>query len=302
MKLMLVASLFMGVADASPFYFQTTIGGAGSFDRGLDRPTASIAIGAAVYETERFGIDLEAGYTRIGTVKGKPTIEHTVWYDPGPVVPAPIEIPAPPVGPEPIDPPQITSEPPEPIGPPDQFKIKDPVTPPDFAIPAPDPPPEPDTGDDKPILVIDVPIDLAIPRSVLARSANGIPGSIKINGQELKAYIPKFNTDLYQGTIGARLKIGNFLWIQLRGGVEQKVIDGQIEEKRQKGEVINWRIKEKFRDDAITYIIGGSALFNLRKQLMGVVRFDYHDLNNRVDDDSFQTDDIIVGAGLRFGF
>jgi len=288
MKLMLVASLFMGVADASPFYFQTTLGGAGSFDRGPEHPTASIAIGAAVYETERFGIDLEAGYTRIGTVKATPKVEHTVWYEPIPVVPVPTERP------EPTEPLPIISEPAKPIGPPAQVKIETP--PPELAEP------EPETENDKPILVIDVPIDLALPGKLLARSVKGAPEGIRINGQELKKYIPKYSTDLYQTTIGARLKLGNFMWIQLRGGAEKKVIDGQIDEKRQKGETINWRIKEKFRDDEITYVLGGSVLLNLRKQLMGVLKFDYHDLNNRVDDNSFQTDDIIVSAGLRFGF
>jgi hypothetical protein len=66
--------------------------------------------------------------------------------------------------------------------------------------------------------------------------------------------------------------------------------------------MINWRTKEKFRDDELTYIIGGAVLFDLRDQLKGVIKFDYHDLNNQVYDNDFQTDDIMVSAGLRFGF
>ena len=299
MRYVLVASLFMGVANASPFYFQTTIGGAGSFDRGLDNTTGGIALGVTVYETDRFGIDLEAGYTHIGTVKAKPVVEHTVWYEPQPIVvpvaprkPPDVVVDPPIVKPEPIiEPPVVVVEPPEEppiyiaepdkaIGPPDQGHIDDQQAP-----------------EEPPIVVIDLPI---LP--VLASTPQSVKaGNVRINGQELKKYLPKFSTDLYQLTAGARVKIGNFLWINLRGGAEKKVIDGQIEEKSQKGQLINWRTDEKFRDNELTYLLGGSVLFPIRKQLMGIVKFDYHDHNNQVDDSKFQTDDIIVSVGLRFG-
>jgi hypothetical protein len=277
MKIILVASLFIGVASASPLYLQSTIGGAGSFDRGTEHTIGSIAIGAAVYETQRFGIDLEVGYTHSGNVKPRSTIEHI----------------DPPLQPEPIEPIIITKGSPLDSLP----DIEPPVPKP---IPEPDPEPIPVLEEDDPIIEVIIPID--IPINVMAASIDGIPEGVRINGQELKEYMPKFSTDLYQTTIGFRLKIGNFMWIQLRGGAEKKVIDGQIDEKTQKGEMINWRTKEKFRDDELTYIIGGAVLFDLRDQLKGVIKFDYHDLNNQVYDNDFQTDDIMVSAGLRFGF
>lgn len=297
MRIILVASLFAGVASASPFYFQTTIGGAGSFERGPEHLTGNIAIGAVVYETNRFGIDLEAGYTHIGTVKQRSNVEHTVWYEPITVTLAPTDPPAPP----------------EPIEQPTEITLNEPVIIPVVVIPVIEPPvtviepptepvsePSPPSEDDNPLIEVDIPVDL--PRRVLSESIGGIPEGVRINGQELKEYMPKFSTDLYQATMGARIKIGNFMWIQLRGGAEKKVIDGQIDEKTQKGEMINWRTKEKFRDNELTYVIGGSVLFDIRKQLKGIVKFDYHDFNNQVNDDDFQTDDIMVSAGLRFGF
>lgn len=309
----IVIVLFSGLANAGPFYFQTTLGSAGSFGRGLGHETGGIALGVTLAETGRFGLDIETGYSHIGSVKGKTKTETIVWYEP--IEPEPVI--APPAIQEPIvdqaplsnptpEPRQIIVAP-EPIPPPldiqvvtvpsPEHEIKEPilVTP----LPQPDPKPEPE---EEPILVIDLPPGIFLPPRAQPRAIKGIPDGVRINGQELKSYFPQFSTDLYSLTAGARLKLGNFMWIQVRGGAEKKVIDGQIEEKTEKGEMINWRTKEKFRDDEWTYILGGSALFNLRKQLMGVVKIDYHDLNNHIDDNDFKTDDIIVSAGLRFGF
>jgi len=178
-----------------------------------------------------------------------------------------------------LDPPIVLPEPPKPIGPPDIGHIDDQEPP--------------------PVFIIDLPVAVVMP-DVMPQTLK--KANVRINGQQIKQYLPKFTTDLYSGTIGARLKIGDLIWINIRGGGEKKVIDGQIEEKTQKGQLINWRTKEKFRDDEWTYILGGSVLFELRKQLMGIIKIDYHDLNNQVDDNDLQTDDFIVSAGLRFGF
>lgn len=309
----IVIVLFSGLANAGPFYFQTTLGSAGSFGRGLGHETGGIALGVTLAETGRFGLDIETGYSHIGSVKGKTKTETIVWYEP--IEPEPVIVEAPVVVEAPViqEPQTVTPDPrqiivaPEPIKPPlnlpvvtvpsPEGEIKTPilVTP----LPQPDPKPE---QEEIPILVLEVPPNIFLPPRAQPRAIKGIPDGVRINGQELKSYFPQFSTDLYSLTAGARLKLGNFMWIQVRGGAEKKVIDGQIEEKTEKGEMINWRTKEKFRDDEWTYILGGSALFNLRKQLMGVVKIDYHDLNNHIDDNDFKTDDIIVSAGLRFGF
>lgn len=300
MKYIIVLFLFAGVANASPFYFQTTLGSAGSFGRGLGHETGSIALGAEIFKTDRFAIDLEAGYTQISSNKGKKTVQETIWYevdvptipDPEPIVVVEAPVIEPPTIPEPEDTIVVIDAP---ITPPLTYQ-----NPPgsDETVISHDPLPDEPEVEEPPIVEIDIGLPF---RRIVPQGAGKIEG-VRINGKEIKEFMPKFSTDLYQATAGARLKIGNFMWIQLRAGAEKKVIDGQIEEKTKKGELINWRTKEKFRDDEVTYILGGAALFNLRKQLMGVVKFDYHDLNNSVNDSDFQTDDIIVSAGLRFGF
>ena len=320
MKLILFASLLTGVANASPFYFQTTCGAAGSLNRGFENTACGIALGAEVFKADRFTIELEAGYTQIGAVKGPVTKVQTTWDEPIQSSPTPVIQPAPtPV----IQNDPVIVEPPEeeptvvvevpvidpvlPIDPPSRVPqqpivapepIPDPLDIPVVVIPSPDFN-QPEEPKEEPILVIDIPI--LMPR-VGTQSIKGIPDGVRINGKEIKEYVPKFNTDLYQVTAGIKIPIGRLMSIQVRAGAEKKVIDGQIEEKTQKGDMINWAPGEKFRDNELTYLVGGSVLINLRKQLMGVVRIDYHDHNNQVDDSKFQTDDIIFNAGLRFGF
>ena len=290
-------------ANSSPFYMQTTLGSAGSFSRGPEHSVASICLGAEIFKRDRFAIDLEVGYTSIGSVKGKSRIEETIWYK-APEEPIIIVQPEPkiPTNPIIINEPVPTPKRTEPAPAPRIIKWEpivvvakdpDPIHEPDpIIVPVVEP------EKDEPVIIIEL---ASVP--IFPKAVKGLPEGVKVNGRELKEYVPKFGTDLYNATIGARIKFGNFLWINVRGGAEKKVIDGTIEEKTtEEGMLINWRTKEKFRDEEYTYILGASALFKLRKQLMGIVKVDYHDLNNQVDDNDFQTDDFIVSAGLRFGF
>jgi len=293
-------------ANSSPFYFQSGFGTSSSITFGG---------GVTLFSNDTFGLDLEAGYTHIGTTKDRPILladnEHFVIET---VIVEPIQDPTPtqteepinlfidiPVVEEPIiviELPEIVNEPifiPPPIEQPLTHQI-----PPDSDEPVVSHEPLPDD-----LPVVDVNVRLPV-RHVLPKGVK-LPGNVKINGKSLKQYIPKFSTDLTHITIHPTFKLGNWLQFRFKMGVEKKTIDGELEQ-RDKGSLLEWNSDEKFSDDEVSLLLGLGAIFRLTNKpaksgsLAGFVRADYHDLNNSVKNSELKSEDWIVSAGLRFGF
>jgi hypothetical protein len=279
-------------ANSSPFYFQVGFGTSSS---------ATFGGGVTLFSNDVFGLDLEAGYTHIGTTKGKPILladnEHFVIEE---VIVEPIQDPAPTQTEEPVnlfvdipapvvEAPIVVIESPE--------VVDDPI-----AVSPPIPPPPNDTVDP---VIIDIDVGLGV-RKILAASSK-LPGNVRVNGKTLKQYIPKYSTDLTHITIHPTLKLGNFLQLRLKMGVEKKTIDGEIEQ-RDKGSLLEWNSDEKFSDDEVSLLLGVGAIFRLTNKpakpgsLAGFVRADYHDLNNSVKNSELKSEDWILSAGFRFGF
>lgn len=291
-------------ANSSPFYFQTGFGTSSS---------ATFGGGVTLFSNDRFGLDFEVGYTHIGTTKGKPILladnEHFVIET---VIVEPIQKPAPTQTEEPVN---LFIDIPEPVVEEPAIVIEQPVEEHIFTAP-PAPPPityqvPPDneqpvvSHEPLPDAPVVVDIDIGLPfRKVLSQK---VPGNVRINGKALKQYIPKYSTDLTHITIHPTVKIGNFLQLRLKMGVEKKVIDGEIE-RREKGSMLEWNSDEKFSDDEVSLLLGLGAVFRLTNKpakpgsLAGFVRADYHDLNNSVKNIELKSEDWIVSAGVRFGF
>jgi hypothetical protein len=282
-------------ANSSPFYFQTGFGTSSS---------ATFGGGVTLFSNDRFGCDVEIGYTHIGTTKGKPILladnEHFIIET---VIVEPIQDPIPTQTEEPVnlfidipiveDP--VAEEPivKEPIIEPPIVTIEQPIVIDDPPQPLPDP------------VIVDIDIGPAL-RKILPQAAK-LPGNVQVNGKTLKQYIPKYSTDLTHITIHPTLKLGNFLQLRLKMGVEKKTIDGEIQ-KMDKGSLLEWNSDEKFSDDEVSLLLGIGAVFRLTNKpakpgsLAGFVRADYHDLNNSVKNSELNSEDWIVSAGLRFGF
>ena len=264
-------------ANSSPFYFQTGFGTSSS---------ATFGGGVTLFSNDRFGCDLEVGYTHIGATRGNPILlaENFVIDT---VIVEPIQDPPPTQTEEPvnlfIDIPIIE----EPI-------VEEPIV-----IDEP-PPPLPDEP-----AIVEIDVGLAFNR-ILPKSVK-LPSNVKINDKTLKQYIPKYSTDLTHITIHPTVKLGNWLQLRLKMGVEKKTIDGEIEQ-RDKGSLLEWNSEEKFSDDEVSLLLGIGAVFRLTNKpakpgsLAGFVRADYHDLNNSVKNSELKSEDWIVSAGLRFGF
>lgn len=276
LALILIGALSTAV-NSSPVYFQTGFGTSSS---------ATIGGGITLISNDRFGCDLEIGYTHIGTTKGNPILlaENLVIDT---VIVEPIQDPPPTQTEEPgnlfIDIPIIE----EPI-------VEEPIVVDDPPSPLPDEP-----------AIVDIDVELAFNR-ILPKSVK-LPSNVKINGKTLKQYIPKYSTDLTHITIHPTVKLGNWLQLRLKMGVEKKTIDGEIE-KRDKGSLLEWNSEEKFSDDEVSLLLGVGAVFRLTNRpakpgsLSGFIRADYHDLNNSVKNSELKSEDWIVSAGLRFGF
>jgi|GEM_PF-7054268 len=271
----------IGMATASPFYFQTSLGTDGS-----GRSAGRIDLGVEVFNNDRFSVDLEAGYTRVSSVSGSMiqrnyTIEKTT-VEIEPVI-------APPYLP-PVEQPEVAIEPVvviEPI----------PVTEPEPIL---DPPPVPEP----PPIVVEIVIPIEPPNEEGTDdfgtvSIESVPGNISINGKQLKKYIPKFKTDLYSIGVNTGVRIGNFMRLNFKIGVERKKLDGTLKEK---GSLMEWKSDEKFSDAEVNYILGLGTMFTLRDQLKGVIRVDYRDEKNWFDGNELPTSDFIYSAGLRLGF
>lgn len=320
----LILLLFAGVLEASPFYFQTTIGGAGSFDRGLENTTAGIALGADLFKTGPITWSAEVGYSHIGPASGKrytvqpkmalssvpppTTAEEPVPLPPVIIqqpVPPPITVerpvPLPPVTVQkPVPPPTMVEEtnipPPiviqQPVPPPNMIEETIPLGPHVF-------PPENVKENPEPIVIIDVQpvIDWGLANTVTKQAVSNLPGGVKVQVPAVMKRFPRWDTDLYRVTGGGTIRFGRIL-INLNGGAERAVKDGTIMEKVEKNELINWNNGEKFRTDEWSPVLGGAAMFQFNKQLIGIAKFDYHDHNN--GEKGTQTDDIIVSIGFRF--
>lgn len=301
----LILVLLSGVANASPFYFETTLGGAGSPSRGLQNTTAGIAFGANLFETGPITWSAEIGYTHIGTTSGKkymvpqqvalssvPPFPPVVVEDPDVPPPVIVQPPAPPPilvkAPEPAPAPRIIKY--EPVPPPIMVEIPDVPPPVIIQQPVPDP---------LPIVIIDVPpvIVKELAETVTAQAMPKLPGGIKMQVPAITKRFPRWDTDIYRVSGGGTIKFGR-IQININAGAEKAVKDGTVMEKVEKNELINWNNGEKFRTDEWSPVFGGAVLFQFNKQLLGVAKIDYHDHNN--GEKGTQTDDIIVSVGFRF--
>ena len=270
-----------GATVASPFYFQTSLGTDGS-----GRSAGKIDLGVEVFNNDRFSLDLEAGYTRLSAVSG-PMIQESYTIEETTVEIEPVVDP--PYIP-PVEQPDVAIEPVvviEPI----------PVTEPEPIL---DPPPVPEP----PPIVVEIEIPIELPNEEAIDdfgtvSIDSVPGNISINGKQLKQYIPKFKTDLYSLGVNSGVKIGNFMWLKFKIGVERKKLDGTLKEK---GSFLEWKSDRKFSDAEVNYILGFGTMFTLRDQLKGVIMVDYRDEKNWFNGNKLPTSDFIYSAGLRLGF
>lgn len=252
--------LCIGPASASPFYFQTALGTDGD-----GRGSGRVDLGVEVFDNGTFGFDIEAGYTHLG-VMACDTVERTYTIDD-----TIVEI-------EPTIPPPLPARP--------KIEVPYPVVPGPIKAPP-------------PIVVdIDIPIDPPID-DIIDVGLASVPGNVSINGKQLKQYLPKFRTDIYSVTANPRVRIGNFMWLNFKIGVERKKLDGTLKEK---GSFLDWKSDEKFSDAEVNYVLGGGAMFTLRDRLKGVLRFDYRDEKNWLEGNELPASDFIYSAGLRFGF
>ena len=83
---------------------------------------------------------------------------------------------------------------------------------------------------------------------------------------------------------------------------EQHVLDGDVVTYLKGGGLPDITKEESISDDNVNFFGGAGVIVGIRKQLDGYVTADYHDANNNVDDKDFDSDDLIVMTGLRFGF
>lgn len=284
--LLLVAICFN--ANATPFYFYTGLGSSGSFERGLGDSVGEIGFGAEVYRTDNFGVDLEAGYTRMGYTNGEPyTILAANTQPTVPAAPTLVDEPKPIVIEFPgIDLPVIDL----PI-----VVIDIPIAMPEPA-PPPDPPvvvvvPDPPTVFDPPAVPEEPTVQL---NSVRAQAAP----------LQAKTATPTIQNDLFSITISPKVKINDFIWLNFRFGADKKMTDGEIKHKTidKESKTIQWNNGTHFSDDTVTYHVGVSGVFTWRKQLRAYVKGDWYDMNGSIQGKSFKTDDVIVVAGLRFLF
>ena len=113
---------------------------------------------------------------------------------------------------------------------------------------------------------------------------------------------PKLRSDYYSVSINPRVNFYNKVWLAVRIGVEQHVLDGDVVTYMKGGGLPDITKEESISDDKMNFFGGAGVIVGIRKQLDGYVTADYHDANNNVDDKDFDSDDLIVMTGLRFGF
>ena len=250
-------------ANAMPYYFYTGLGSSGSFDRGLSNEAFEVGFGLEVYNNGLFGLDLELGYTTGSTGKGKPfTVASKVKLEP--VITLPVVVLDIPI-PVPVPKPEPEPEP-EPVQPP-------PVT---------------DCGDDF-CYAYDAPVR---------------PEAVGTKTPKTTTSMPTIENDIFSFTIKPKIKINDFIWINLQFGADKKTMDGEIKQKiiDKESRSIQWHNGTHFSDDTVTYHVGVGSLFKFNKQLNGYVKGDWYDMSESIDGYDFQTDDVVMIAGLRFLF
>ncbi len=236
---------------ASPFYFYT----------GMAPGAGEVGIGAEVWANEKFGLDIEAGYTRTGWSSSR---EITLAYN---------DIPA------------ETPEPPPPA-------VSEPIVIIDVVVPVkPPPPPEPVEPSEEPREVVrPLPCYEEVCPSAASQTASGPP-----------TVTPKMKNDIFSIKGAARIKVTDFIWLNLNFGAEKKSTDGKLEKKGIDDQsFMYFRNTERFQNDSLDVVVGASALFQFRKQLKGYLKADYHDFAGTVDGFEAEQDNLVVTAGLRF--
>ena len=297
MKKTLFVILFMtfSSAHALPWYFFSGIGGQGSLQRGLTNNVGGIGFGSTVFQSGKYAVDLEFAYTRAGRISGNEGSSVSFLQKPQPQAPI---LPAPPPKPTPPAPPPVVVTPdPIHVAPPPIVIVPDPVPvapdpvlvapPPVVVVPDPLPPPVAPPCDD----------EICGPPGYNLASIKSLKSNTRVSNMK-----PKLRSDYYSVSINPRVNFYNKVWFAVRIGVEQHVLDGNVVTYIKGGGLPDITTEESISDDKINFFGGAGAIVGIRKQLDGYVTADYHDANNSVDDKDFDSDDLIIMTGLRFGF
>jgi hypothetical protein len=323
MKKLIVLMAVCFNAHAVPFYFYTGLGGAGSFDRGPEHEVAEFGFGVEVYDNGLFGLDLELGYTTGGNVKGRPiTLASNdptpprdffvVIEDPAPVPPPkPVEIKMPGVTtlfnvprivvniPIPMGLPTQGREPePEPVEPePVETDVAQPGCDDDFCY-------EPPACDSEMCFSAEAKPAPPVAKPPVVTSPVAKPPVVTAPAPSITTATPSISNDIFSISVNPKIKVNDFIWLNLRFGADKKMTDGEVKQQQidPQSRTIKWYNDTHFSDDTLTYHVGVGSIFKFRKKLRGYVKGDWYDLNDAIEGNDFQTDDVIVTAGLRFLF
>lgn len=288
MKKFIVLMAVCFSASAMPFYFYTGLGSSGSIDRGLGHEVAEVGFGVEAYNNGVFGVDIELGYTTEGTVKGRP-IMLASKAEPAPTTyvaedPKPVEINIPGVLGPVIALPVVVLDIPIPL----------PISVPE---PEPEPPPIDEGGTDvaEPECGDDFCYDYDTPMG---------PAAVGTKMPKATTATPTIQNDIFSITVNPKIKVNDFIWLNLRFGVDKKMTDGEIKNEiiDKESRSIQWYNDTHFSDDTVTYHVGAGGVFKFRKQLAGYAKADWYDMSESIQGNDFQTDDVVVIAGLRFLF